>query len=127
MNEKMQKAYDLIGDKTPLKTDCGALCSARCCGTDDDGQGGVWLYPGEAENLSGEDWCALTEREEGTLVSCSAMCDREKRPFGCRIFPLAPVEREDGSWTVRMDARAKAICPVAERGLKGLDGEFVRA
>ena len=127
MKTCLKEAYDLIGDKTPLKSDCGEWCGAACCGTDADGQGGVWLYPGEAENLSGAEWAEIREREAGTILLCKGMCERGTRPFGCRIFPLAPVKRADGSWTVRIDARAKAVCPLANSGLKGLDSAFVRA
>ena len=29
--EIIRRAYDAIGEKTPLQNDCGSLCSAACC------------------------------------------------------------------------------------------------
>ena len=46
------RAYAAIGERTPLCSDCGALCGAACCESDGDGQGGVDLLPGE-ESLIG--------------------------------------------------------------------------
>ena len=130
MNDALiQKAYAILGDLTPLKTDCGALCGAACCQSDVDGQGGVALLPPEQARLSQVDWaqmgrdCAM----DAPMLLCRAACDRELRPYLCRIFPLCPVQRPDGRWTVRMDARARAVCPLARSGLKGLDPDFVRA
>ena len=56
MKDSLLRAYDIIGEKTPLLTDCGALCGAACCRTDDDDQGGVFLFPGEEELI---DDCGL--------------------------------------------------------------------
>jgi hypothetical protein len=120
MEAAVLKAYREIGGRTPLLTDFGALCGASCCHADVDGQGGVYLFPGEEALLPGE--------HDGfaPLHTCNGTCDREKRPLGCRIFPLTPYKRGAG-WTVRIDRRARAMCPLAESGLKGLDPAFVRA
>ena len=32
------RARALIGDRTPLRIDCGKLCGAACCQPDEDGQ-----------------------------------------------------------------------------------------
>jgi len=87
---------------------------------DEDGQGGVYLFPGEEKLLPG--------KSDGfaPVYDCGGVCEREKRPLGCRIFPLTPVKSEKG-WTVRMDRRARAMCPLVRSGLRGLDPEFVRA
>ena len=126
--ELLQRAYAAIGNFTPLKTDCGALCSAACCFTDEDGQGGVCLLPGEEKQLEGIDWGKLDHEPmmNVSMLMCTDMCDREIRPFLCRIFPLCPVIGKSGKWTVRMDARARAVCPLTRGGLNGLDPEFVR-
>ena len=121
--------YAAIGDTTPLKTDCGSLCGAACCRPDADGQGGVALLPGEAELLSGIAW-GVIERDavmDAPMLVCTAPCDREKRPFLCRVFPLCPVVGRGGHWTVRMDARARAVCPLAGSGLRALDPDFARS
>lgn len=126
--ETILRAYAAIGERTPLCSDCGALCGAVCCETDCDGQGGVDLLPGEEDLLGGAEWMepAHDPYMDAPMIRCKAMCDREKRPFLCRIFPLCPVMGKDGRWTVRMDARARAMCPLTRGGVRGLDPEFVR-
>ena len=125
---RILEIYAAIGESTPLKTDCGGLCAAACCQTDSDGQGGVALLPGEEEMIGNIDWGTI-ERDEAMdapMLVCSGPCEREKRPFLCRVFPLCPVVGKDGSWTVRMDARARAVCPLSGSGLHALDPAFVR-
>lgn len=125
MNELLLKARALIGALTPLNTDCGMLCGGACCKTDADGKGGVYLFPGEsAEDLA---WGRVVQDDFGSMLLCDGMCDRELRPFACRIFPLTPVQNADGKWTVRLDARARRMCPLYRSGLKGMNPEFVRA
>ena len=124
----IQTAYEAIGNKTPMCTDCGQLCSAACCFTDEDDQGGVCLLPGEDKQLEGIDWGRIDRdpHMDAPMLMCTAMCERNLRPFLCRIFPLCPVIGKSGKWTVRMDARARAVCPLSGSGLNGLDPDFVR-
>lgn len=126
--ELIRRARAAIGDATPLHQDCGALCGAACCGTDADGQGGVALLPGEAAMLGGATWGEIGRdvQMDAPMLMCGGPCDRGLRPYLCRIFPLCPVLGRDGRWTVRMDARARAACPLSRGGLGGLDPEFVR-
>ena len=127
--ETILRAYAAIGESTPLCSDCGALCGATCCETDGDGQGGVDLLPGEEGLIGHAEWMELAHdpyMDVGMIV-CKSMCAREKRPFLCRIFPLCPAVGKDGRWTVRMDARARAMCPLTRGGVRGLDPEFVRS
>lgn len=117
-----------IGDLTPMKADCGALCGAACCRPDADGQGGVYLFPGEAERLSGCDWVeSIAPDGFAPAMTCRGHCERENRPLGCRIFPLTPVRGQNGRWTVRLDARARAMCPLISGGIRALDPDFTRA
>ena len=122
--ETLRRAKALLENETPLKTDCGALCGAACCRTDADGKGGVYLFPSEdaAEMVWGE------VRPDGfaPMLMCTYFCDRTARPFACRIFPLTPVKGEKG-WTVRMDARARGLCPLYRHGARGLNPDFARA
>ena len=60
------------------------------------------------------------------MLVCTDMCERGIRPFLCRIFPLCPVMGKSGKWTVRMDARARALCPLVKGGINALDPDFVR-
>ena len=124
----IERAYQAIENKTPLRTDCGQLCSAACCFADEDGQGGVCLLPGEEAQLENISWGKIVHdpQMDAPMLMCSDMCEREIRPFLCRIFPLCPVIGKSGKWTVRMDARARAVCPLSASGLNGLDPDFVR-
>ena len=115
---------------TPLLADCGALCGAACCHSDEDGQGGVYLFPGEELLYAGVPWaqvepCEL-EGADAHILVCNGTCERALRPLGCRIFPLSPVVRR-GAWGVRMDWRAWAMCPLMRYGTRGLEPAFVRA
>lgn len=127
--EILQRAYAAIGDLTPMKSDCGQLCGAACCTTDEDDQGGVNLLPGEEKQLENIDWGKIDRDPHmgAPMLMCTKMCEREKRPFLCRIFPLCPVIGKSGKWTVRMDARARAVCPMTRGGINGLDPDFVRS
>ncbi len=124
----IQKIYAASGDATPMKTDCGAICGAACCHTDDDGKGGVALLACEREILQDISWGEIGRDAsmDAPMLMCSGMCDRDLRPFLCRIFPLCPTIGKNNRWTVRMDARARAVCPLAGSGLSGLNPEFVR-
>ena len=54
--ENLIRAYAILGDLTPMMTDCGMLCGAACCQADEDGQGGVHLFPGERARLEDCNW-----------------------------------------------------------------------
>jgi hypothetical protein len=123
MENDIQRAISLVEKLTPLKTDCGLICGAACCRADEDGQGGVKLFPGEASLYEGADWAGV---EDGVLT-CGGRCPREARPLGCRIFPLTPARRASGALFLRVDRRAFAMCPLAPHGLKALDPAFVSA
>lgn len=127
-SETILRAYAAIGERTPLCSDCGALCGAACCESDGDGQGGVCLLPGEKDLIGDAEWMEISHDPsmDTEMIVCTAMCEREKRPFLCRVFPLCPVIGRNGKWTVRMDARARAMCPLTRGGVRGLDPEFVR-
>jgi hypothetical protein len=120
MENQMERARNLLENLTPLKTDCGLTCGAACCQPDEDGQGGVRLFPGEAALYEGADWARI---EDGVLI-CGGRCPRNKRPLGCRIFPLTPARKKSGELFVRIDRRAFAMCPLAPGGRRALDPAF---
>ena len=120
-------AYRAIGDSTPMLDDCGALCGAACCEADEDGQGGVYLFPGEEPLAEKMVWGHIESTDFAPMLVCEGMCNREDRPFACRIFPLTPVKNDEGRWTVRVDARSRAMCPLARSGVRGLDPAFAKA
>lgn len=127
MKEYLLRAYEAIGEYTPMITDCGALCEAACCDTDEDEQGGVYLFPGERELIGDYEWGRILPGSFAPMLTCDEYCDRDKRPLACRIFPLTPVRGKSGKWTVRMDVRARPMCPLVRSGINGLNPDFVRA
>ena len=125
--EAVQKARQMLDAVTPLKTDCGRSCGVACCQPDEDGQGGMLLFPGE-EALYEELPEGFSIREDdavlpGTkLLICDGFCERENRPLSCRLFPLLPTRTG-----TRMDRRAWVVCPLMASGKRGLNPAFVQA
>ena len=137
-----RECHAMLDAVTPLFSDCGALCDARCCkgGSED----GMLLFPEEAllfeeriatvaaspgapsemaePGVSGAepgDW-RLTEsqivlpgtREPLKLLVCNGRCSRSFRPMACRMFPLLPWMDRHGRIRIRPDLRAYALCPL---------------
>ncbi len=120
-------ARALLESVTPLRRDCGRACGAACCRGDEDGQGGMLLFPGEEALYRPLPEGFSLSRDDGvlpglTLLTCGGSCDRAQRPLSCRLFPLLPTPGG-----CRMDRRAWAVCPLMESGKKGLDPGFVQA
>lgn len=124
-------ARTALADLTPLLTDCGRLCSGACCKGDE--QTGMILFPGEEALFAS---CAFGRvipahfelaGRPAQLFVCDGACARRERPLACRLFPLFLHFKKDGSPRVKLDARAKAVCPLCDYGLIGLREEFVSA
>lgn len=129
--EAVLKARDLLENLTSLKTDCGRLCQGACCQGDETT--GMLLFPGEAACY--ED-CAFARvipagfslgGQDAQLLVCDGTCDRANRPLACRLFPLFLKFKEDGTTKLRMDVRARAVCPLTDYGIKALDPDFKQA
>ena len=125
------KARAALSDLTPLLTDCGRLCSGACCKGDE--QTGMLLFPGEDALFAS---CAFGQiipahfelaGRPAQLFVCNGSCAREERPLACRLFPLFLHFKKDGTPRVRLDTRAKSVCPLCSYGLVGLRAEFVSA
>lgn len=91
------------------------------------------LFPGEEKLLDG---CAFGSiipaafelgSQTAKLFVCSGRCERENRPLACRLFPLFLAFKDDGVTKLRIDQRAKAVCPLTDYGIKALDPEFKQA
>ena len=41
----LRDCYEILGDLTPLKSNCGKLCGAACCESDETGENGMLLFP----------------------------------------------------------------------------------
>lgn len=129
-SERILAARCALEKLTPMKCDCGRTCGAACCHADEDGNGGMVLFPGEEAFYSPcPDWARLTPSQDFPgqyLFVCNGTCERSLRPLACRIFPLTPRVRHDEA-TVELDVRAWPVCPLMECGLEGMDGAFVAA
>lgn len=99
------KIFKIMGDLTPLKADCGKLCTGACCKGDENT--GMRLFPFEESELP------VKELENGVrLVVCNGTCDRIKRPLACRIFPFFPTVDDKGKVFVEADFRGARLCPL---------------
>lgn len=126
MDPMLEAARDLLLDRTPLKTDCGRLCGARCCNSLEGEESGMLLFPGEAEAYAGKPGWKVLDTEAGALLVCPGACDRAERPLACRVFPLLPVYRDEGIQT-EPDDRARGVCPLYRYGTEGMTDDFVAA
>ena len=126
MNKALEKARELLAERTPLKTDCGKVCGARCCRSMEGEETGMLLFPGEEALYREQDGWTLRETSAGWLAICPGHCRRDERPLACRIFPLLPVIR-NGQIRVASDQRAKAVCPLLRQGIRGMDPDFTDA
>ena len=124
-------ARELLENLTPLKTDCGRLCQGACCQGDE--ATGMLLFPGEEALYKDCAFARVVPTDfslGGTpaqLLVCDGRCDRKNRPLACRLFPLFLKFREDQPPVLRMDARARAVCPLTDYGMKALDPAFRQA
>lgn len=121
------KAYDLIGDLTPLKIDCGKLCDKICCQGDDFG---MLLFPGEEIIFDGIHGFKIEETEYMEtpglkLLLCDGECERNLRPLACRMFPVAPDVDINGDVSITADIRGRRMCPIWD--LRHVDRNFIKA
>jgi len=133
--EAVKKARDLLMDITPMKIDCGRVCGAACCSPDEDGQGGMLLFPGE-ERLYDPlpEGFEITENDDilpgMKLLTCDGGCSRGDRPLSCRIFPLTPVidtKNGTGEIGIIVDPRSFCCCPLSASGVMGMRADFAAA
>lgn len=124
-------ARDLLCELTPLKTDCGRLCGGACC--EGDEETGMLLFPGEDALYESCSFARVIPAdfalggEEVKLFVCAGRCERDNRPLACRLFPLFLTFKDDGTTKLRIDRRAKSVCPLTDYGIKSLDPEFKQA
>ena len=125
--EFIYKAYDIIGDLTPIKADCGKLCDKICCRGE---EAGMLLFPGEEAIFDGIVGFNIEEIEymdtDGIkLLLCDGECERALRPFACRMFPVAPDIDKNGNIGAVPDIRGRRMCPLWD--LKNVDSDFISA
>ncbi len=123
VEKTLKKVYKILDNVTPLKGDCGKLCSGECCKGDADT--GMLLFPGEEKIFEdNSDFKIRKTSDDKNILVCSGRCDRKLRPASCRIFPLFPV-LIDGRIYVVDDPRASGICPLLYYEMK-LSKKFER-
>lgn len=130
VDDALRKARMWLSNVTPLKNDCGRLCGAACCEADEDGQGGMLLFPGEEEIYSPlPEGFRITDTEQGRLLTCEGRCDREMRPLSCMLFPvwIFPKGEMGAEFCVKADRRGCAVCPLIPQGVKALNPDFIAA
>lgn len=136
MKRIYKEAYRLLENVTPLKVDCGQLCSGACCYSEDE-EAGMYLYPGEQCMYETVDtpWLKIERSaflygasdKAAPIAICDGTCDRALRPLSCRIFPLIPYLKEGGKPEIIIDPRAKSMCPLAQTFfMSDFEPEFVR-
>ena len=136
----LKDAYALLGDLTPLKTDCGRLCGAACCQGDETGENGMLLFPYEEwfYRKPIDDFPFHLTKDDrlyqgGWRLVCQGRCPRNARPLACRLFPLRlRLETADqGAHTQvvpEIDPRSWLCCPLPEQGgLRAMRQDFVEA
>ena len=129
--DAVRRARELLLNLTPLKTDCGRLCEGACCQGDENT--GMLLFPGEEAFYDGCSFARIIPAgfelggTPAQLFVCNGTCERHNRPLACRLFPLFLKFKEEGVTKLRMDVRAKAVCPLTDYGIKALDTEFKQA
>ena len=90
------------------------------------------LLPHEAEFLEGDGFVIFSsESNHGYPVPvCGSRCERNSRPFACRIYPLYPLVTLDDGGIPRVNViynpRAKSSCPFAANEIV-LNHRFVTA
>jgi hypothetical protein len=85
------------------------------------------LFPYERELVEGMGFEIAQKQLEGygavDILYCGGVCERNTRPLACRIFPLAP-KIAGGELYVRMDPRARSVCPLSHKSILSFDKEF---
>ena len=125
----LKRIYKIFDHVTPIKSDCGELCCARCCqGSVHDG---MWLLPDEDLLLKDADFLTIHETIEGKYAVCNGHCDRKLRPIACRMFPYFPFlfRTRTGAHHVKPmpDARALATCALFDVNAPEITPAFKQA
>lgn len=137
---KLKEARAILGELTPLKTDCGRLCEGACCQPDESEENGMLLLPFEEKfyhrPIEGFPYKLVDDERlyrGGKRLVCEGQCLRGHRPIACRIFPLRMkvVSEDCGEHhhvVAELDPRAWAVCPLLEEGgLRAMRSEFIQA
>lgn len=59
---------------------------------------------------------AIKKGEDENILICKGVCQRQKRPFMCRIFPYyAKIDEKTKRISLKIDPRSAVCCPLATR------------
>ncbi len=117
-NDLYKKAYTLLNNYEIFKFDCGNLCGKLCCkdGFYADCESGMRLLPGEEEFIGKNNYFRYKKNQNGAFLICNGSCNRDLRPFACRIFPYYPhiSVNKNGKFktTILPDPVAASVCPL---------------
>ena len=114
------KAGSIIGNKTPLKADCGLICGKNCC--KENKETGMLLFPNEKTDFK------IISGNSGRIAVCDGKCDRQSRPLSCKIFPFFPVINQNGKIEAVLDYRGYSVCPmIKNENIIKFDRRFIKA
>ena len=132
ISEIYKSIYKFYGDTTPLSLDCGKLCGAACCESDEYEETGMYLFPGEEELFKNNPDFKIIDSEfvyngkRAKILICKGYCKRTLRPLSCRIFPIIPYIKHNG-FELIFDPRAKGLCPLTKlKSFSQLDEFFIK-
>ncbi len=112
----IKSCYSVLRKTTPLSFDCGKICNGKCCRGDE--KTGMLLFPGE-EKLIDPDINVIKTENGYELAVCKGICDRNRRPLACRIYPLFPlVFEEKGERIIKVVLDFRADCPLSDPKIK---------
>ena len=158
--EIIEKARKYLENVTPVKGDCGKLCGSLCCknlysdnsynfdNSDNDGEAGMWLFPGEEELYKNNKnftvipangnnsypfiLCELFG-QTASAKNSGGFCARNERPLFCRLFPYFPLVRQvrrggETEYRIKIIIHPAAVkmCPAINLKLK-ITSDFSRA
>lgn len=120
----IKSCYSILRKTTPLSFDCGTLCGGKCCKGDENT--GMIIFPGE-ENLIDSKIKIITNEYNDKVAVCGGLCDRNKRPLSCRIYPLFPIiHNENNEEKIKAVFDYRGDCPLKSGEYK-FDRRFVKA
>lgn len=124
--------YKKLNKRTPLKEDCGKLCSNACCVDTEGEELGMYLFPFEEKMFLKKDNFKIEESDLefsgkcAKILYCKPYCKRNERPLSCRIFPLFPYITIEGDLKIIVDPRGRTVCPLYKKEIKDFNPSFVR-
>lgn len=137
-----REIYQKLNEVEVLKFDCGQLCNAACCKTEDGQLSGIYLLPGEDKIHDENDgWLSFYRddpqeydfpeswNEPVCFVKCQgpSLCKRKERPIQCRTFPLKPYLTKEGKLQMIVDDQQYPFCCPIVENWQNINTSFMKA